>query len=135
MSDTYPHFGFIVSFPESIEIEERRGDVRTKMPEFVSAEFSLKKGREKDKVYDLNVLDVSSHGLGLLITKKDFDLLQILNEGDKVENITFYATTAMIQVNAAVAHKTEIEHGEYKGCYILGLKSEELIQGFMPEGG
>ena len=35
ISDIYPHFGSIVSFPESIEIEERRREERVKMPEFV----------------------------------------------------------------------------------------------------
>ena len=41
---------------------------------FVAAEFSLKKGAKKDKIYNLDVFDCSKNGLGLLITKKDIEL-------------------------------------------------------------
>jgi len=80
ISSVPPYFGFILSLPESIEIEERRSEERFtyEKPEFVSAEFKLGDGSKEKRLYNLNVLDCSSHGLGLIVTEDDFDLLQKL---------------------------------------------------------
>lgn len=128
--DASPHSGFLVSVPESIEITERRREKRVvyEMPEFVSVEFKLDKGPDKDKVYDLGVYDCSMHGLGFLVTEKDFDLLDILEVGDRIENITFYAAMALITLEVTVRHKTKITEGKYKDCFILGIESDGLIK-------
>ena len=135
ISDTYPYFGIIVNLPEAVEVEEKRKEERFayEMPEFVSAEFSLKGGPIKDKVYNLDVLDCSMHGIKLLVTQKDFELLEVLNNGDRLNDITFFATWAMIKVDGTVRHKTEIEEGEHKGCYILGIESDEIIESCKPK--
>ena len=86
-------------------------------------------GRTKrGKIYNLNVLDCSRHGLGLIVTKEDFDLLEKLRNGDKIKNISFYATWTLIKVAGHVRHKTKIEEGKYKGCYLLGIESPEVIE-------
>lgn len=133
-SSTYPDLGFIVSFPESIEIKEKRREDRFvhEMPEFVSASFRLGKGTKNDKTYNLNVHDYSRYGLGLLITKDDFDLLQILKKGDKLQEINFYATWAMIKVDGVVRHMTKIKEGKHKGCYLLGIESSDIIESGSP---
>lgn len=130
ISNTGPYFGFVLSFPESIEIQEKRREDRFtfEMPEFVSVEFSVKRGLQQGKVYTLNGLDCSRHGVGLLVTQKDFDLLRILGPGDNLEDITFYPTWATIRPDRIVRHKTRIGEGEYKGCYILGIESRDLIE-------
>jgi len=118
-----------------MNIDEKRDQDRIpyERPEFVSVEFRTGKGAEKDKVYDLNVIDCSGTGLGMLITQRDFDLLKILKEGDTLEDMTFFATWTMITVDGTVRHKTRIEEGKHKGCYIMGIKSKDIIESCRPE--
>ena len=131
IGNVYPDFGLILDFPKSIEIQERRREERFtyEIPELVSAEVRLGNGTKKANVYDLNVINYSRHGLGLLVTRKDFDLLQLVNRGDKLSDITFFCESALIKVSGTVRHKTRIEDGKYRGCYIIGIESHELIAG------
>jgi len=132
-SNTPPHFGHIVSFPQLVEFRERRREKRFvyNTPEFVSVEFSLK-AKGKRKIYELNVHDCSSHGLGILVTKKDFDLIEILRPGDKLEDITFYSESAIIRVSGIVRHMTRLRAGKYKGSFILGIESPDIIESCKP---
>ena len=134
---THPYIGFIVGFPESMEIEEKRREDRVpfKRPQFISVAFSLSKNSNGDKQYELNVLDCSKYGLGLLITQKDFDLLGLLNVGDEIEDIAFFASWAMIKVNGTVCHITKLKEGEHKGCYLLGIDSPDIIESCKPPEG
>jgi hypothetical protein len=134
ISSTPPHFGFILGFPESLEIEEKRREERFayEQPGFISVEFRLGKEPKRDRLYQLNVLHCSKHGLGLLITKKDFDLLRILHKGDRLEDIAFFASWAMVKVSGTVSHIMKIEDGKYKGCYHLGIHSPDIIEGYKP---
>ncbi|NIN00094.1 MAG: hypothetical protein GTO24_19080 [candidate division Zixibacteria bacterium] len=127
----YPDFGLILEFPKSIEIQERRREERFtfEIPELVSAEVGLGNGSKKASVYDLNVINYSRHGLGLLVTRKDFDLLRLVNRGDVLPDITFFCESALVKVSGTVRHKTRIEDGKYRGCYIIGIESDELIAG------
>jgi hypothetical protein len=126
----YPHIGLIVSFPEAIKIQERRSYDRDgkKIPDFVNAVFTLRKGAKKDRTYKLEIIDRSPDGIGMLITKKDFDLLEIIKEGDKLQGLELYASTAMIKVNGTVRHKTEIGDPKYKGSYKLGIKLDKTLE-------
>ncbi|MGD2127197.1 MAG: hypothetical protein PVG99_14025 [Desulfobacteraceae bacterium] len=129
-SSDYPYFGFILSFPETMEIKEKRREERFTYgaPDFVSVEFKLKKGSKKEKVYALNVLNCSRHGLGILITEKDFDLIDRLNPGDRLRDIIFYAESSMIKVDGIVRHVTKMSSGAYQGSYVLGIESREIIE-------
>ena len=128
------HIGFILSFPESIEIEEKRREERFayNTPEFISAEFKLG-NKSRHKTYTLNVLNCSKHGLGLIITQKDFDLLEVLHKGDWVDDITVYASWAMIKVNGAVKHITKLKNEKFKGCYFLGIETPDIIENCRPD--
>jgi hypothetical protein len=129
-SGTYPNFSHMLHFPESIEIEEKRKEKRLvyEKPKFVSVEFRIEKNSKKDKLYELNVFDSSKYGLGAIISPKDFDLIKKINVGDKLQNISFYAPRAMIKVTGTVRHITKIDDGKYKGNYILGIESPEIIE-------
>jgi hypothetical protein len=133
-SSTPPHAGFIMSFPESLEIEEKRRQERFTHDtlEVLLAEFSLGKRAKRDKLYQLNILNRSKHGLGLLVTQKDLDLIRILKKGDRLDDITLLASWAMITVSATVSHVTRIEEGKHKGCYLLGIASRDIIDGSKP---
>jgi len=128
-SSTPPHVGFIMSFPESLEIKEKRREDRFTYgtTEFISAGFRLAKRAKRDKLFELNVLTCSRHGLGLLVTRKDLDLLRILKKGDRLDDIILLAPWAMITVSGTVSHVTKIEEGKHKGCYLLGIDSRDII--------
>jgi hypothetical protein len=128
VSNEYPHFGIMITLPQSLELakEKRREKRQTyEMPDFVSVEFSI---MGKDKVYDLNVMDCSMHGLGILVTKKDFDLVQLIKPGDRIKDIVFYSEKAMIRVDGVVRHLSKMSTGKYKDSYVLGIESPEVIE-------
>jgi hypothetical protein len=128
VSNEYPYFGIMITLPQSLELaKERRREKRHTydMPEFVSVEFSI---MGKDKVYDLGVMDCSMHGLGVLITKKDFDLVRLLKTGDRIRDIVLYSENAMIKVDGVVRHLTKMSSGKYKDSYVMGIESPEVIE-------
>jgi hypothetical protein len=129
-SSSTPYFGYFVSFPESIQVKDKRSEERfvSETADFISAEFRLEKRSKKDVLYNLNVLDCSRHGLGMIVTQKDFGLLQILQKEDTLENIIFYTPRSRIKVNGTVSHITKITDGKHKGCYIIGIHSSEIIE-------
>lgn len=129
ISSNYPYFGIIVEFPDSLRVGDTRREERftPDIPEFVYVEFDLGKGPDRKGRHRLNVINYSSHGLGLLVTEKNFGLLQLLEVGDKIKDVTFFAKWAIIKVDATVRHKTRIKEGKHKGQYIIGVESSELL--------
>ncbi len=126
-SNEYPYIGLIVSFPQALKVEDRRGYERDgrRIPDFTDAVLTVR--NSEDRTYRLEIIDRSPDGLGMLITKKDFDLLGMVKEGDKLQGLELYASTAMIKVNATVRHKTQIKDSKYKGYYTLGIKLDETL--------
>jgi len=128
VSNEYPYFGIMITLPRSLELtKDKRREKRYvyEMPDFVSVEFSI---MGKDKVYDLSVMDCSMHGLGILITKKDFDLVRLLKPGDRIRDLVFYSKNAMIKVDGVVRHLSKMSNGKYKDSYMLGIESPEVIE-------
>jgi len=130
ISSEYPYFGYMLRLPDFIEIKEKRREERFtyETPDFVTVEFTLGGGRKQEKVYELNVLNCSLHGLGVLIREKDFDLRNRLRPGDRLSGMTLYAESSMIKVDGIVRHVTKIMEGPHAGCYVLGIESEEIIE-------
>jgi hypothetical protein len=127
-SNEYPYFGIMITLPQTLELtRERRREARHlyEMPDFVSVEFSI---MGKDKVYDLGVMDCSQHGLGILITKKDFDLVRLVKPGDRIRDIMLYSENAMIRIDGVVRHITKMSTGKYKDSYVMGVESPEVIE-------
>lgn len=108
--------------------EEKRSSERiiTQIPEFVFADFSFPSKSKNAKKYQLNVINYSKQGLGLLLNKDDFGLIDILQKGDTIKDVTFYASWAIIRGDVRVKHKTLIKYGEYEGKYIIGIESFEI---------
>jgi hypothetical protein len=128
VSNEYPDFGIMITLPQSLELaRERRRERRHtyEMPDFVSVAFSIV---GKDKVYDLGVMDCSMHGLGILVTRKDFDLVRLVKPGDRIRDIVFYSENAMIKVDGVVRHLTKMSTGKYKNSYVMGIESPEVIE-------
>ena len=114
----------ILSYPESIRVTERREHERDTqdMPEFVSARFTL--GRD-DNTYELEVVDYSANGVGLLVTEKDFDVLEKIKVGAKLKNLVLYAKWTTVMVEGTVAHKTKVKGGN---TYIVGVRLDEMLE-------
>ena len=117
-----------------MEFKEKRREGRTiyEMPDSAYVELKVPRESKTYKMYDLKVNDCSRYGLGMLITKEDLDLLQTLKQGDKLQNIAFFSTWTVNKIDGVVRHKTKIENGEYKDCYVLGVKSEDVIEHCSP---
>ncbi len=113
---------------------EKRREQRMvpKLPDFVYVEFSLGASKENEAEFRLNVVNYANHGLGLIVSEKDFRILKLLGKGDTIENITFYASWALITVDATVRHLTKMEEGPYGGMYIIGLEARDLITSAQP---
>jgi len=128
VSNEYPYLGIMITLPQSLELDkERRREKRRiyEMPDFVSVEFSI---LGKDKVYDLGVMDCSTHGLGILITKKDFDLVRLVKPGDRIRDIVLYSENARIKVDGVVRHLTKMSTGKHRDSYVMGIESPEVIE-------
>jgi len=128
VSNEYPYFGIMITLPSSLELaKERRREERHMydMPDFVSVEFNIV---GKDKVYNLGVMDCSMHGLGILITKKDFDLVRLVKPGDRIRDIVLYSENAMIKVDGVVRHLSKMSSGKHKDSYVMGIESPEVIE-------
>jgi hypothetical protein len=129
ISSLPPFFGFMLSLPEIIEIEERRIEKREvyEPPDFLLAQICLEKGTKNEKNYELDVIDCAAHGLGMLIRPKHFDLLKRIKVGDKLKDVQFYASNAMLKVDGVVRHITKAGEGKYKGNYYVGIESKDII--------
>jgi hypothetical protein len=128
VSNEYPYFGIMITVPQSLEFaKERRREKRQlyDMPDFVSVQFSI---TGKGKVYDLGVMDCSTHGLGVLITTKDFELLRLVKPGDRIRDVVLYSESAMIKVDGVVRHLTKMSTGKHKDSYVMGIESPEVIE-------
>ncbi len=130
ISSTYPHYGLIMAPPETLELREIRREERHMLdiPEFLSAVFSLDQESEENHSYELSVLDYSKHGIGLLLTDKDFGLLDRVDLGDRVRGIQIFTDSAFTKLDGIVRHKTPIKEGRYQGGFILGLESNTTIE-------
>jgi len=122
----YPEFGLIVNFPATIQIEDKRGEERIEndLTKFLSAEFTLE---GDNTVYQLKAINISSHGIGLVVDKKYFDLLDKINVGDTIKDLRLFLTVATLTVDGTVMHKTPMNRDELKGSYILGIKSDFIV--------
>ena len=119
-----------MNLPTVVELEEKRKEDRIALefPEFLSAEFRLVKAPNKGQLCELNVLNYSSHGICLLVTEKDFNLLLILRPGHRIPEITLFSELGLTRLDGIVRHKTKIEDGKFKGDYILGLEFNTILE-------
>ncbi len=127
-----PDTELVVGFPESIELPERRRRYRNseEIPEFISVVLKSRKGSQKEKKYELAVLDYSKQGVGILVSEKDSELFEAVKEGDRLENITLFAPQTVVKVDGTVRHKSKRPGEEAEGCYVLGIQFDETLVDF-----
>ena len=122
----YPEFGLILDFPTGIQVEDMRAEQRIHngLAKFISAEFTLK---GDTKLYQLKVINLGSHGLGLVVEEEHFDLLDRVEVGDTIKDLRFYLKVATLTVDGIVKHKTAVKTGDLKGNYVLGIQADFVI--------
>lgn len=122
-----PNYGLFFEIPPALELEEMRREQRITdvMTKILSAEFSLE---DEGKKYQLSVVNLGSAGLGLIVEKRDFDLFEKINVGDRIQDIMVFLPVATITTDATVKHTTLIKEGQFRGCYLVGIESSSLME-------
>ena len=123
--------GFIVSFPESIDIREkrrrdRRGD---EIPDFVSVVVKVKDESRKDRTYELEIFDCTAYGVGMLVRDKYIDILDRIEVGDKLRDITLYGAYTIVKVKGTARHKTK-RNVEGEDIHVVGIEFDEPLKDF-----
>jgi hypothetical protein len=119
----YPYYGLMMNLPLLLELEEKRREER-KAEEFSQLTFAflrVEKEADRDQLYQSKVINHSGHGLGLIVKEKDVDLLRLLKPGDRMPEMLVFS--GLKKWGAFVRHKTKIEHGKYRGNYLLGIEA------------
>lgn len=123
--------GFVISFPESIDIREkrrrdRRGD---EIPDFVSVVVKVKDESRKDRTYELEIFDCTAYGLGILVRDKDIDILDRIEVGDKLRDITLYGAYTIVKVKGTARHKTK-RSVDGENFHVVGVEFDEPLKDF-----
>ena len=114
------------NFKQPIDTDRLHDRYDYESPDFAYVKFKIEKETEKDVFRLLNIINSSKSGLALLITQKDSDLLDILKEGDKIRDMSFFGIGAKIKRDGIVKHMSKIEDGKFKGCFVLGIEAPDL---------
>ncbi len=134
VNKTAPYVGLILDCPPQMKIKDTRKNRRfgPKMPEFISVEFKLGEEGKEERLYELNVLNYSKHGLGILVPEKETELLSVVVPGYVIRGMIFFASWTMIKVDAEVIHVTQLKSEKYRGYHLVGLEPSEIIESARP---
>lgn len=127
MYTEHPYYGLAAEFPTTVRLEDKREEKRLSsgLTELLSVEFTME---GDDKQYQLKVFDIGPRGIGAIVEKEDFDLFKKINVGDPITNIRFFLPMATMTIDAMVRHTTLIKEGQFKGCYLMGIESDYLME-------
>jgi hypothetical protein len=131
-----PYFGHVISYPRSLAIADRRRQDRRERdsdsaPLFVSARVRTRSSRVQEKTYDLDIFDVCERGVGMLIRKDLFDFVERISIGDRFTEMELYAPWSIVRVVGTVKHKSKINEGKYRDCYILGIELDDKLERYV----
>lgn len=77
-----------------------------------------------DTTKELDVTFQSGNVISMLIRHSDKDLIESLNEGDKLDDIQFNSPIAIFNGSGVISHKTKIESGPRRGDYSIDVRIE-----------
>jgi hypothetical protein len=123
--------GFVVSFPESIDVREkrrrdRRGD---QIPEFVSIVVKLEDESRKAKSYELEIFDCTAYGVGILVRNKYMEILDRIEVGEKLRDVTLYGAHTIVKVEGTVRHKSK-RSTEGEDFHVVGVEFDDPLKDF-----
>ena len=130
-----PYLGHIITYPEALVIADRRRHDRHEVysssaPLFAKAKIRTRAGRSQEKTYDLEVLDVSENGVGILVGKELSNWLERIGIGDRLKEVELYAAWTIVRVDGTVKHKSWMQKGKYSGYHLLGIELDEKLEHF-----
>ena len=129
------HLGHIISYPEGLVLADRRRSDRHEVgsnaaPFFGKAKIRMRAGRSQEKVYDLEVFDVSEDGVGILVGKELSNWLERIGIGDRLKEVELYAPWTIVRVDGTVKHKSWMQKGKYSGYHLVGIELDEKLENF-----
>jgi hypothetical protein len=95
-------------------------------PDLVSVKCRIEKRSDDERECVLNVIDSSQSGIALLIAPKDSHIIEMVEVGDKICDMSFFGVGAKIKEDGIIKHITKIEEGQFKGYFILGIEAEDV---------
>ena len=130
-----PYLGHIITYPEALVIADRRRHDRHEVYSssaalFAKAKIRTRAGRSQEKTYDLEVLDVSENGVGILVGKELSNWLERIGIGDRLKEVELYAAWTIVRVDGTVKHKSWMQKGKYSGYHLLGIELDEKLEHF-----
>jgi hypothetical protein len=129
----FPHRGHIITYPESLVIEDRRRSDRYEVgsnatPLFGRARIGIGTGGTKERVYDFGVFDVSENGVGLLVGEGLSGWLERIGIGDRLKEVELYTRWSIVRMDGTVRHKSKVREGKYSGYRLLGIELDEKLE-------
>jgi len=131
-NDIVPVPALVVTFPDLLELQDRRQRDRRgdEIPDFQTVLLQSEKISRQDRTYMLDIFDCSAAGVGILVREKDFDLLEVLEAGDKIQDIMLFADHTLVRVGGTVRHKTQVPQGQEQNVYVVGVEFDETLCDF-----
>jgi hypothetical protein len=128
-----PYYGHIITYPECINIMDRRRHSRyevdtSKAPLFVNARLTVRTGALPNRSYDLKVFDLSENGVGVLLGEDMQGLLREIDFGCRLEEVELLAPWTTVKLAGTVRHKSRVHEGKYGGCCVLGIQLDENLE-------
>ena len=119
----------IVSSPKSIDIRERRRRDRTGegIPDFMHVVVNLKDDSQEEKTFKLEVFDRTEFGVGILVRNEDAEVLERIEVGEKLRDITLYGSYTIMKVKGTVRHKTKRDVDGDK-FHVVGVEFDEPLK-------
>jgi tetratricopeptide (TPR) repeat protein len=109
--------------PENFEMEDKGPDVDL---DISSVGITLTEGPNKGRTQEYDVSFQSGSVINLLISEKDKDFLDVMENGAALEQVQFFSPIAMFDGKAVVVSKSRIESGPKQGNYSVDIKVKSI---------
>lgn len=82
----------------------------------------MENGPHKGKVFEYDINFQSGNQLNFIISEKDQDLIDTLNEGQVLKNVQFYSPISILKSSCIISSKIMVSSGPNKGNCSLDIK-------------
>jgi tetratricopeptide (TPR) repeat protein len=82
----------------------------------------MEDGPHKGKVFEYDINFQSGNQLNFIISEKDQDLINTLNEGQVLQNVQFYSPISILKSSCIISSKIMVSSGPNKGNYSIDIK-------------
>ncbi len=107
---------------DEIEHVEEEEDEEDEILDINSVGIAFESGPKKGEVIEMDVSFQTGNVISVLLSRRDKELIESLNPGDKLNDVQFYSPIAIFQGTGVVNAKTEIKVGPRKGDFSVDIK-------------